>query len=321
MNNRVSRWIWVPALAALGGLASTAGCGSKESEGKVALDPTFENVHKEVLLTSCAFSSCHGERSPAANLDLTTVDSCAKLVWKDSCVRKDRSRVVPGSPEDSYLYSKVTGTDLGTPATAGDCAPKGDLPTHMPPTEKLPADKVELIRAWIDIGAPCRAGVEKDSSDAGVDAPVVVSPDAGSMQMPASLTSEAPTVQVGKLMLLTVKLEGAAPYGPSVAQPVLLEECVNADGAVCCTPDKCAAIGLSLCYGGDSCIPNGGQQVSVDVSNPDALAVPPSMTVLYSEGGNDTGQFAVQGLAPATGVVVKATVGTTTVELTLDVVP
>lgn len=323
INVKTRSWIWVPALALTGALASAAGCSSKDSGNKAVLDPTYENIHKEVLLTSCAFSSCHGERSPAAGLDFTTVESCSQLVWKDSCVRNDRSRVVPGSPEDSYLYSKVTATDLGTPATAGECAPKGDLPTHMPPTDKLSADKVELIRAWIDIGAPCGAGIDTTPVDAGVDGMTDATADASiTLQPPVSITSESSTIGVGKQAVLTVKLAGPVDYGASSAVPLKLPECVGITAdKTCCTPELCQMHGLALCSSNDSCIPNGGQQVKLEVSNPDALAVPPSMLVPFAMSGNDTGQFAVQGLTPATGVTITATVGETSVSITLDVVP
>ncbi|MCC6645589.1 MAG: hypothetical protein IT374_08470 [Polyangiaceae bacterium] len=321
--NQATRWVAVPALMLLGAMASAAGCSSKDSDAKVALEPTYENIHKEVLLTSCAFSSCHGGDSPAAGLNFSEVTSCSQLVWRDSCVRNDRSRVVPGAPEDSYLYSKVTATDLGTPMTAGECAPKGDLPTHMPPTDRLSADKIELIRAWIDIGAPCNAGVDTTPVDAGMDAEVDAAPDASIVvQPPVAITSESPTVGVGKQAVLTVKLAGAVDYGPTTAAPKKLAECAGVPaGAACCTPELCQANGLALCSSNDSCVPNGGQQVQIKVSNPAALAVPPTMLVPYSATGNDTGQLAVQGIAEAKGVVVTAWVGDTSVSLTLDVVP
>ncbi len=317
------RWLWLPGLALVGALSSASGCGSKDSGGPAPLDPTYENIHKEVLSTSCAFSSCHGGRAPAAGLDFTTVDSCSQLVWRDSCVRNDRSRVVPGSPEDSYLYSKVTGTDLGTPTTAGECAPKGDLPSHMPPTDRLPADQVELIRAWIDIGAPCSAGVDTAPVDAGMDAPMEAGMEASiTLQPPVSITSESPTVGVGKQAVFTLKLAGVVDYGPTSAAPLKLPECVGAPAdKPCCTPEVCQMHGLALCSSNDSCVPSGGQVVALQVSNPDALAVPPSVLVPYSAAGNDTGQFAVQGLAPATGVVITAKVGDVSAKLTVDVTP
>ena len=59
-------------------------------------------------------------------------------------------RVVPGAPEQSWLYLKVTNTAQNAGCT-GNCNTEG-----MPPTGKveLSADQLDTIRQWIADGAP-----------------------------------------------------------------------------------------------------------------------------------------------------------------------
>jgi hypothetical protein len=55
------------------------------------------------------------------------------------------NRVEPGKPDDSYLVRKIEGTHAAAGGT-GDRMPAGGGP--------LPAAKIEMIRAWIEQGAP-----------------------------------------------------------------------------------------------------------------------------------------------------------------------
>ena len=73
---------------------------------------------------------CHGAAQQMSGLRLDRRSS----VFKDGL-----RRVVPGSSENSFLYHRVTGNDYGL---------------QMPPAGPLGADKVAVIKAWIDEGAP-----------------------------------------------------------------------------------------------------------------------------------------------------------------------
>lgn len=111
-----------------------AGCGPSEQE-----PPTLTEVHENIFLKSCTFSSCHQGTSAAGMLDLKT-DPYAALVEVPASGAPSRVRVVPGDPDASYLMEKLTSD---TPAD-------GD---PMPPESPLSEERIATIRAWIEAGA------------------------------------------------------------------------------------------------------------------------------------------------------------------------
>ena len=99
----------------------------------------FSTVYEEVLMPSCAFSSCHG--GGAGGLDLSTEDEAYdSLVDVESEVAAGWIRVVPGSADDSYLVAKMEGAD----GISGDT---------MPPGSVLDEEITQRVRDWIDAGA------------------------------------------------------------------------------------------------------------------------------------------------------------------------
>ena len=112
-------------------------------DGGVAAAISFSNLHQQVLVPSCATSSCHG-KAFSAYLNLTDKNGAhASLVEQEAlgepCFGKGRVRVVPGAPDSSLLVQKLEGTACGARM------PKDGV--HLPPAQ------VELIRAWIYAGA------------------------------------------------------------------------------------------------------------------------------------------------------------------------
>lgn len=81
-----------------------------------------------ILRQNCV--GCHGPSQQTAGLRLDRRSS----VFKDGM-----RRVVPGSSDNSFLYHRLIGNDYGL---------------QMPPTGPLSADKVAVIKAWIEQGAP-----------------------------------------------------------------------------------------------------------------------------------------------------------------------
>jgi hypothetical protein len=112
--------------------ALLAGCGAKE-------DPSFTNVRDEVLLPSCGFSTCHG--SGTGGLSLDEAGAYDALVDVDSSGSPGNTLVIPGDPDNSYLVRKLE----GGPDIVGD---------QMPPGGELDADRLQLLRDWIEAGAP-----------------------------------------------------------------------------------------------------------------------------------------------------------------------
>ena len=117
-------------------LALTA-CADKGGDTGV-IEPTFTNVSAEVLVASCAFSSCHG--SGTGGLTLKDSTTPADLVDVESTALPGAFLVIAGDADASYLVQKLEAAD-------------GIVGTEMPPGGTLEADRLQLVRDWIDAGA------------------------------------------------------------------------------------------------------------------------------------------------------------------------
>ena len=104
--------------------------------------PTLTRVESEVFKKSCLFSGCHSGSAPAEglNLDAPTYSKLVNVKAKGAAVTS-LALVVPGKPDDSYLYQKLIQT---MPA----------MGTLMPQTgEMLDTARLNLVRDWIAAGA------------------------------------------------------------------------------------------------------------------------------------------------------------------------
>ena len=121
------------------------GCGGDDStlgpddEGEGALTEATLAQVSGVFSVSCALSGCHSGGEPKADLSLEG-DFAARIIGVASGQRPDLKLVDPGNPDDSYLLIKVRGDDE-------------IVSQQMPPGGTLPAEQVEIIRAWIASGA------------------------------------------------------------------------------------------------------------------------------------------------------------------------
>lgn len=129
-----------------------AGCAG-DSGGPDAGSPaaTLQDV-QDLFGARCAGSSCHvgfaGE--PGGAMDLGPDALCASLIDVAAVEVPALRRVVPGSPDESYLLCKLT----------PGCADLPDRATLMPPgfPDGLPAAERDLVTRWIMAGAPgCQA--------------------------------------------------------------------------------------------------------------------------------------------------------------------
>ena len=123
--------------AGCGGEDSTVGPDESAVEG-TRTEATLAEV-SEVFAVSCAFSGCHGGEELAAGLSLEG-DFAGRIVGVASEQRSGFLLVDPGNPNKSYLLMKVRGDDE-------------IISRQMPPGNPLPAEQVEIIRAWIASGA------------------------------------------------------------------------------------------------------------------------------------------------------------------------
>jgi len=110
-------------------------------------DGTFDRIQKQIFNNSCALSACHDSQSQQAGLLLEVGASYTQLVGvTPSNVTAQGlgwDRVTAGDPDTSFLLHKVTG-DLGV--GLGSRMPLGSAP--------LPANLIEILRLWIEAGAP-----------------------------------------------------------------------------------------------------------------------------------------------------------------------
>ncbi len=123
-------------------------CAQVEAGATVGFD-----VVQAIFTRNCVI--CH---APGNDLDLVAGAAWADLVGQPapSAEACGGTLVVPGDPEASYLYQKLSSP---TPCS-GSQMPRTDL---LP--DPLPACVIALVRAWIAEGAPGRP------ADGGVDAP------------------------------------------------------------------------------------------------------------------------------------------------------
>jgi hypothetical protein len=140
------------ALVALG-LAACAGEGpppgvSTTTSTSIPGASLLTTIQASIFSTTCAVSGCHTAVTRAGELALSDVAvSYAELVNAESTCA-GRIRVVPDDRAASYLLDK-----LGDGATfCGD-----PMPLILPPLDEA---ELDLIRQWIDQGAPPAAGQE-----------------------------------------------------------------------------------------------------------------------------------------------------------------
>ncbi len=103
-----------------------------------------DRVH-DIVARSCGGSACHiGEDMPAGGLDLSEGAVYANLVDRPSTQRPERSLVVPGDADASWLMCKLRGS----------CEDR--IGTQMPPpgAPDLAPEELEIIERWIEKGAP-----------------------------------------------------------------------------------------------------------------------------------------------------------------------
>jgi hypothetical protein len=107
---------------------------------------SYAEVQTRVFDRRCTSGACHSAANRAGGLSLVAGDSYAALVNAEPDNPSARGagfvRVMPGSPDESFLVAKLTG-DLA----AGEGAM---MPLGAP---SLPEDELELVRRWITAGA------------------------------------------------------------------------------------------------------------------------------------------------------------------------
>lgn len=126
------------------------GCGGGSSSsmpdgssGPMCPSPvTLTTVQTDIFSPTCVRPSCHGAAPFGAGLDLNQGNAYKDLVNVTATFSPMKKRVVPGSPETSFLWDKVTGN---LSSGEGIRMPNGGTP--------LPQQQLNEIYCWIKGGA------------------------------------------------------------------------------------------------------------------------------------------------------------------------
>ncbi len=103
-----------------------------------AIEPTLTAIQDNIFTPIC--STCHGGVNPAAGQNLSSIEESANSLINVNSSNALFKRVLPGEPEQSYLYLKITGNIL-----AGSRMPLGQ--------PALSAVQIAAIKQWISQGA------------------------------------------------------------------------------------------------------------------------------------------------------------------------
>lgn len=152
--------VWCSALAALVGCASddmldggTSTMASADTDSDTGDElqcftdelpdtPAFELDVWPTLADRCSISSCHKETVPPLMPDAAgTYDNLVGVPAAAAML----DYVTPGSPDESYLWHKLSGTQATVPGGGGATMPVAGL--------ELCADDLQAIEAWISSGA------------------------------------------------------------------------------------------------------------------------------------------------------------------------
>ena len=115
--------------------------GSDTVDEEVSTAPTLDDVHSQVFSMTCAGSTCHigGSAYPSFEAD---GNLHSRLMGPST--QTGLNIIEPSSPDDSYLWHKVSGTQTSV----------GGSGSQMPLTGDLTSDQMDLIEEWILAGAP-----------------------------------------------------------------------------------------------------------------------------------------------------------------------
>ena len=105
-----------------------AGCAGDPN----ARPASWDYIHAAIIAPNCATSSCHSSLAATAGVVLDDADVAYRALTDPK-----HNYITPGDP-GSTLMSLL----------------EGDERPRMPPDAPLPQADIDLVRAWIEAGAP-----------------------------------------------------------------------------------------------------------------------------------------------------------------------
>lgn len=129
-------------------------CGAVIAPPDTNLTLVYNQIFNATSGNKC--TNCHSGSAPSGSMNLGTVASARDAFFESPGVPRTTfkaptvfptHRIQPGSPDSSYLYQKITGVFTSPAKAAGDAR----MPQGGP---YLSAEKIALVRRWIELGAP-----------------------------------------------------------------------------------------------------------------------------------------------------------------------
>lgn len=109
-------------------------CGPDDLTQSIVL---YEDVYERVFEPKCV--GCHSGSFAQEGFDMSREVGYENMVNVNSRQRTSEILVVPGDPENSYFFRKITGENIDK--------------TRMPQGTPLSESEIELVRKWILDGA------------------------------------------------------------------------------------------------------------------------------------------------------------------------
>jgi hypothetical protein len=139
------KWRWGIVVAGAA-VVIAAGCGSGRTVTSSRTQGPPSNVDfatqiQPIFTKNCALSGCHVTGDPPEGMVLEPGQAYANIVNVESTEVGPEKRIEPSDSAASYLYEKISQPQ----PTSGDRMPLNANP--------LSADKIALIKTWIDEGA------------------------------------------------------------------------------------------------------------------------------------------------------------------------
>jgi hypothetical protein len=128
------------------GLRVAPACGAASS-----FPSTFAGIQSAIFEKhGCTEQACHGSAGKQGNLDLSSGEAYRNLLQVPSTA-STLPRVEPGDERRSLLWLKLAAATDSSLLPAHVEVPGAPMPNGLPP---LSGDELELVRLWIDNGAP-----------------------------------------------------------------------------------------------------------------------------------------------------------------------
>ena len=121
---------------------AAAGCGPELPMPGPGEQPGWAAHVEPLMLARCL--ACHTFEEAKAELVLEPGEGYQRMVGRPAVQAPDLLLVAPGEPERSYLWLKLDHRPV-----------KGEgMPRTVAGAKRLPGRELDLVRAWIEAGAP-----------------------------------------------------------------------------------------------------------------------------------------------------------------------